>query len=71
MNDIIKSATKLVLLYLMFILGALSVFAGVWGIIKGTLEPKEIITYFGSAVTFLLGYYFNSKGDTSQPFGGK
>ena len=71
MSELLKSASKLVLLYVVLILGILSAFAGVWGIIKGTLEPKEIIGLFGTALTFVLGYYFGSKGDPTKPYGDK
>jgi len=69
--EILKSASKLVLLFVVFILGILSMFAGIYGIVKGTLEPKEIIGLFGTAMTFVLGFYFGSKGETNLPYAGK
>lgn len=60
-KTIIQSATKISLLVLVFSLTALSIFAGVWGVIHGTLDPKEIITLFGTALTLVLGAYFGSK----------
>jgi len=69
--EILKSASKIVLLLIILALVLLTAFAGVVGILKGTLEPKEIITLFGTALTFVLGYYFGNKGDNNLPYGGK
>jgi hypothetical protein len=73
MNDITKSASKLVLLYIIGLLGVLSLAAGLFSIFTQTFgeAAKVIITAFVGAVTFLLGYYFGAKGDTTQPYGGK
>ena len=71
MSEIFKSASKLVLLYIVLILGILTLTAGVLGIVKGTLEPKEIIVLFSTALNFVLGFYFGSKGDPTQPYAGK
>jgi len=71
MDNLTKSASKLVLLYLTIILGILALAAGIIGLIKGTLDPKELITIFAMNIALVLGYYFNSKGDPSQPYGGK
>ncbi len=69
--EILKSASKIVLLFVVLILGLMAAFAGVWGLVKGTLDPKEIISLFGTALTFVLGYYFSNKGDPTQPMAGK
>lgn len=61
MKNILSSATRLVLLYITLVLGILTTFAGVVGIWRGTLEPKEVITLFGTIITFVIGYYFSSK----------
>lgn len=72
-NSITKSASKLVLLFIVAILGILSLAAGFYSIFTQTFgeAAKMIITAFTGAVTFLLGYYFGSKGDSNQPYGGK
>lgn len=69
--EILKSASKIVLLLVVVALVILALFAGVAGILKGTLEPKEIIALFGTALTFVLGFYFGNKGDSNLPYGGK
>ena len=71
MGDILSSASKLVLLFVVFILGITAAFAAVWGIVHSTLDPKELVTQFGTAVTFVLGFYFGSKGEPSSPMAGK
>lgn len=73
MNNITSSASKLVLLYIIAILGILSLFAGVWSIATGTFgeAAKIILALFGTANSFVLGFYFGSKGESNQPFAGK
>lgn len=73
MNDITKSASKLVLLYIVAILGVLALFAGIWDVVHGQFGEvtKIILAVFGSAVNFLFGFYFASKGDPSLPNSGK
>lgn len=66
MGNITNSATKLVLLYIMFVLGVLALFAGGWGIVQGTLDPKEITSLFGTSVTFLMGYYFSKPNTPTE-----
>lgn len=72
-NNITNSASKLVLLFIVAILGLLALFSGVWAVIHGTFGDMEktIIGLFGTAVTFVLGFYFGSKGDPSLPASGK
>lgn len=69
MNTITKSASKLVLLYIVMILGILALFAGIWAVIHGSYGEAEklILSMFGSAITFLFGFYFGYKGDTQKP----
>lgn len=69
MNNITKSATKLVLLYIVGILGILALVAGVYSIITETFSEaaKVVIGSFTGSVTFLLGYYFGYKGETANP----
>ena len=73
MNNITSSASKLVLLYIIAILGILSLFAGVWSTATGTFgeAAKIILALFGTANSFVLGFYFGSKGESNQPFAGK
>lgn len=60
-KTIIQSATKITLLVFVFALAGLVIFAGVWGTIHGTLEPKEVLAIFGTSLTLVLGFYFGSK----------
>ena len=69
--EILKSASKIVLLLIVVALVLLALFAGVMGILRGTLDPKELIALFGTALTFVLGFYFGNKGDNNLPYGGK
>lgn len=72
MNEITKSASKVVLLAIIAVLCILALVAGIVGVVRGSLEPvKEILSLFGSALSFVLGFYFGSKGDPSQPYAGK
>lgn len=75
MNEITKSASKLVLLYLVLILGILALVAGIYSVVTGDFSDasKNILTAFAGAITFVFGFYFNSKGDPNNPtnFGGK
>lgn len=73
MENILQSASKLVLLYLVGILGILTLVAGIHGVLAGTFTDieKGIITAFTGAITFVFGFYFNSKGDTTLPNAGK
>lgn len=73
MNKILESASKLVLIYLVFILGILALVAGVMSVWTGDFNDasKAIITAFAGAITFVFGFYFNSKGDTTLPGQGK
>lgn len=73
MNQIFNSASKLVLLYIVGILGILTLLAGGWSVITGTFgeAAKIILAAFGTSLTFVMGFYFGSKGDPSQPYAGK
>ena len=83
-SSITSSASKLVLLYIVGILGIMSLVAGIYSVITGNFSEaaKEIISMFGTAITFVMGFYFNYKGeskkeissetdDTSLPYAGK
>lgn len=73
MNKIFSSASKIVLLYIVLILGILALFSGVWSVIHNDLNEttKLIFGLFASCVTFVMGFYFNSKGDPDEPYAGK
>ena len=60
---IFRSATKIVLLYMVFILGAIVAFATTWDVTHGQFGEvtKVILAAYTSAITFLFGYYFGSK----------
>lgn len=72
-NKIMSSASKLVLLFIVAILGLLALFAGLWSVRMSEFNEaaKEILSLFGTAVTFVMGFYFGSKGDPNQPYAGK
>lgn len=69
MNNILKSASKLVLLYVVGILGLLSLASGIYSVFTETFSEaaKIIMTAFTGAVTFILGFYFGYKGDQKNP----
>lgn len=73
MKNIIQSASKLVLLYVVGILGLLTLFAGAWSVVTGDFgkAAELILGAFASTLTFVLGFYFGSKGDPSEPYAGK
>lgn len=72
MSEITKSASKVVLLAIIAVLCIITLVAAIVGVVRGSLEPvKDIISLFGSALSFVLGFYFGSKGDPSQPYAGK
>lgn len=72
MKNITSSASKLVLLYIVGILGLLALFAGCFAVATNTFgdATKTIVALFGNAVTFVLGFYFGYKGDTPPSSGG-
>lgn len=73
MQNILKSASKLVLLYIIGLLGLLTLFVGVWSVINGTYGEAEklVLGGFNSTLTFVLGFYFGSKGEPNEPYAGK
>ena len=68
MKNITSSATKIVLLYIVGILGLLALAAGMYSILTETFSEaaKIVLASFTGSVTFLLGYYFGYKGE-QQP----
>lgn len=73
MKEILSSASKLVLLFLVLILGILAMIAGYHSVMTGEFNDasKAILTAFTGAITFVFGFYFNSKGDPALPNAGK
>lgn len=73
MSKITGSASKLVLLSIIAVLNILSIVAGVYSVMTGTFSEaaKVILALFGTANSFVLGFYFGSKGEPSEPFAGK
>lgn len=69
MNNITRSASKIVLLYIVGILGLLALFAGAYSVWTQTFgeAAKIILSAFTGAVTFLLGFYFGYKGEQRNP----
>lgn len=72
-NKISNSATKLVLLYLVFILGLLTAFIVVWSTVTGNTNEMTSVVFagFSGVVGVVIGHYFKSNGDPTLPFGGK
>ena len=68
-----SSASKIVLLYLVAILGILALVAGTYSVVTGDFNDasKAVMASFGAAITFVFGFYFNSKGDPTLPNAGK
>lgn len=68
MDNIIKSASKLVLLTLVAVLAVLALVAGIHGVLAGTFNETEktILAAFGSAITFVFGFYFSYKGEEKK-----
>lgn len=66
MKKITQSASKLVLLYIISILGLLALIAGGYSVFTNTFgeASKIILASFGVALNFVLGFYFGYKGDT-------
>ncbi len=66
MSKITTSASKLVLLYIVAILGILALVAGIFSVITNTFgeASKIVLGAFGVALNFVLGFYFGYKGDT-------
>lgn len=73
MQNILSSASKIVLLILVVVLAILALVAGVHAVLTGQFNDaeKNILTAFAAALTFVFGFYFNSKGDPNLPNAGK
>jgi hypothetical protein len=73
MNNITQSATKLVLLYIVLILGLMTAFAVIWGIVTNSVNEltMAILASFSGIVGVVVGHYFNKPGDPTLPGGGK
>lgn len=72
-KNIFNSATKIVLLYIIFILGILTLAAGLNSIFTGeyTEIAKAVLALFGGVISYVMGYYFGSKGETGSAGNGK
>jgi steroid 5-alpha reductase family enzyme len=73
MTNITSSASKLVLLFLVLVLGILALIAGYHSVMTGDYNDasKAILASFGGAIIYVFGFYFNSKGDSNLPNAGK
>lgn len=67
MDNIMKSATKLVLLLAVVTLCGLMIF----GAITKQLDYKDITIAFVALLSAVQGFYFAYKGDSNEPFAGK
>ena len=67
MDNIIKSATKIILLLAVATLCFLMLF----GAITKQLDYKDITIAFVALLSALQGFYFAYKGDSNEPFAGK
>lgn len=72
-QKISSSASKIVLLFLVGILGLMAMVAGIYSILTDTYGDAAtiILIAFSNALSLVLGYYFNSKGDPTLPNSGK
>lgn len=68
-NEIFASATKIVLLWVMLILGVITLFAVSLGIWRASLDSKDVLAIFSSVVTFIIGYYFSKRENPPTPEG--
>lgn len=70
---ILESASKICLLSMVAVLNVLALVAGIHGVLAGTFSDieKTVLAAFVAQITFIFGFYFNSKGDETQPYGGK
>ena len=70
--EIIKSAAKISLLVVIIVLALMAGFTAIWGVMHGTLDPKDILSIFGGAVTMIVAFYFgksisNNNSTPSDP----
>ena len=73
MKTITSSASKIVLLTLVGVLATLALVAGIHAVLTGQFNDAEkaILVAFTGSLTFVFGFYFNSKGDPTLPNAGK
>lgn len=63
MTKLFESASKLVLISLIAVLNLIVLIAVIGAIFKGFGDmEKLILAMFSNALSFVLGYYFNTKG---------
>lgn len=72
MNNISQSALKIVLLFLIALLGLTTAFSVVWDVTHGGYSDitKILLGSFTAAITLVLGYYFGSPNSNGEDNGG-
>ena len=70
-SEVLSSATKIVLLWIMFVLGFSTLLAVIFGLWRGTVDPVDLIQILGfnSVIGFVTGFYFSKRSDTPTPEG--
>lgn len=58
MKNSLYSATKITLLWVVFILGLMCAYSVFMGINRGSLDPKDVLTLFGLIATNIVSFYF-------------
>lgn len=64
---ILNSATKSVLMALTVVLAVITLYSVILGVWRGVLDPKDILALFGSAISFVFGFYFGKRDVDNQP----
>lgn len=64
MQNILQSASKLIILILTIVLSI----AYLYSVLQGTIDIGDT---FDKAVMLVFGFYFAYKGDKNQPYAGK
>lgn len=64
---ILNSATKSVLMALTVVLAVITLYSVILGVWRGTLDPKDILSLFGSALSFVFGFYFGKRDVDNSP----
>lgn len=64
---ILNSATKSVLMALTVVLAVITLYSVILGVWRGVLDPKDILALFGSAISFVFGFYFGKRDVDNSP----
>lgn len=64
---ILNSATKSVLMALTVVLAVITLYSVILGVWRGVLDPKDILALFGSALSFVFGFYFGKRDVDNSP----